>query len=92
MMSIIEAMERYRNEHNLLQSEMAALIDLSTGHYSDLVNGKSHKNMSLRIAANLYKLGIPAEILLQPVAKKTPTGIVKRMKDEQARNETENPL
>jgi transcriptional regulator with XRE-family HTH domain len=69
MISIIEAMELYRNEHNLVQEEMAKLIDVSGGHYSDLIRGKGGKNISLRIAANLYKLGIPAEILLQEVPK-----------------------
>lgn len=60
--TIREAINRYRSENNLLCKQMAAKLGIGEIHYSDLMRGK--KDFTIKTIKILYKLGIPADNLL----------------------------
>lgn len=62
VLSVSEAIEFRQREFGWNQSRMAEALGLSTGHYSELMSGK--RGLPYRAACRAYKLGVPADVLL----------------------------
>lgn len=61
--SIPEALVAYIKEHGLKHYQMAALLGVPKTHFSEVIHGK--RLLARGAMAKAYKLGIPADILLQ---------------------------
>ena len=62
--SLVDALEFRRDAYGLKSSEFAAILGLSTTHYSEFLSGKRNLPLNARIRA--FAIGVPAEALLQP--------------------------
>lgn len=60
-----EAVEFRRDQYGLTQPEMAEILGISKGKYSEFVNGKIRLPMNAMQKA--YRIGVPAECLLEVV-------------------------
>lgn len=62
--SVSEAIQFKQREFGWTQARMARALGLTSGHYSELMNGK--RGLPYRAACLAYALGIPADVRLNP--------------------------
>ncbi len=62
--SVVDALEFSRDQYGLSRHEFAAVIGVSPGHYSEIINGK--RRLSINAAKRAFAIGVPADVLLQP--------------------------
>lgn len=62
MPSLLEAVERKKVELGLNQRQMCEVIGLNHHSYNKVLRGE--RTLALRIARNIYALGIPASLIL----------------------------
>lgn len=60
---ILDAVEFRRDQYGWSQARMGTELGIGQSHYSEFLNGKRTLSLNARIRA--YKLGVPAEVLLQ---------------------------
>ena len=63
--SVADALEFRRDQYGLTQAEFAAILGLGKGHYSEVVRGK--RRLPLNATRRAFAIGVPADVLLQPV-------------------------
>jgi transcriptional regulator with XRE-family HTH domain len=67
MMTVPEALENYRRMNGLTMVLMANKLGLWNSHYNEIIKGK--RVLHIGATRKAFALGIPAEILLQPIDK-----------------------
>lgn len=62
--SIVDALDFRRDQYGLTRAEFAAILGMTSAHFSEVIAGKRNLPLNARIRA--YAIGVPAEVLLQP--------------------------
>lgn len=61
--TLCEAVEQWRDKQGWTKARLAGAIGMATSHYSEFTYGK--RNMGHKYLHRLYKVGVPAEILVK---------------------------
>ena len=62
--SIVDALDFRRDQYGLTRTEFAAILGMTSAHFSEVMAGKRNLPLNARIRA--FAVGVPAEVLLQP--------------------------
>ena len=75
--SIVDALDFRRDQYGLTRAEFAAILGMTSTHFSEVMAGKRNLPLNARIRA--FAVGVPAEVLLQPGSE-----MVRQSRNEEA--------